>query len=65
MTHLHWAFLPRSDVQRFRHIEDITARCGAIVGLKDIAEDWGECRCNECLKFWRVQRLAEMNRADR
>lgn len=62
MTHLHWAFLARREL---RQIEEITTRCGTVVAINDIAEDWGECRCQECLQFWGVSRMRELDRRDR
>jgi hypothetical protein len=51
--HMHWGFLTRRELRGIN--DSITALCGAIVELMEIANKPNECNCADCKqRIWRV-----------
>jgi hypothetical protein len=50
---MHWGFLTRRELRGIN--DSITALCGAIVELMEIANKPDECNCADCKqRIWRV-----------
>ena len=62
-AHLHWTQTPRRELSQ--RDEWALALCKNTVRLNDIVNDWGECRCEECLRLWRWSRMRMLAAGER